>query len=93
VQNSVSNEDKTSGILVQEKKINLIFAVNLYIIILRCTLFALIYIFICKARWEFQHCTIGVISHCTVDMIWAEPSNSITELESFSILCTTLYFL
>ena len=32
--------------------------------------------------------TIVVISHCAVDGIWAEPSNSITESESFSILCT-----
>ena len=40
-----------------------------------------------------QHCTIGVISHCAVDGIWAELSNSITESESFSILCTALYFL
>ena len=35
---------------------------------------------------------IGVISHCTVDGIWVEPGNSISESESFSILCTTLYF-
>ena len=33
------------------------------------------------------------ISHCAVDGIWAEPSNSITESESFSRLCTVLYFL
>jgi hypothetical protein len=32
--------------------------------------------------------TIVVISHCAVDGIWAEPINSITESESFSILCT-----
>ena len=31
----------------------------------------------------------SAISHFTVDGIWTEPSNSITELESFSILCTT----